>query len=57
MDEEGNDLPTGEIGEVIVRSDVCMAGYWNDPEATAQALRDGWLYTGDVGCVSDDGYL
>jgi len=57
VDEDGNDLPNGEIGEVIVRSDVCMLGYWNDPEATAKALRDGWLYTGDVGCVSDDGYL
>lgn len=57
VDENGNDLPDGEIGEIIVRSDVCMSGYWNDPEATAKALRDGWLYTGDVGCVSDDGYL
>ncbi|MEJ2408867.1 MAG: AMP-binding protein, partial [Novosphingobium sp.] len=57
VDEDGNDLPNGEIGEIIVRSDVCMAGYWENPEATAKALRDGWLYTGDVGCVSDAGYL
>ncbi len=57
VDEDGNDLPNGEIGEIIVRSDVCMSGYWNNPEATAKTLRDGWLYTGDVGCVSDDGYL
>lgn len=57
MDEEGNDLPVGEIGEVVVRSDVCMSGYWSDPEATAKALRDGWLYTGDVGSVSEEGYL
>ena len=57
VDEDGNDLPNGEIGEIVVRSDVCMSGYWQDPEATANALRDGWLYTGDVGCVSDDGYL
>lgn len=57
VDDEGNDLPTGEIGEIIVRSDVCMSGYWNNPEATAKALRDGWLHTGDVGSVSDDGYL
>lgn len=57
VDDQGHDLPVGEIGEVITRSDVCMAGYWNNPEATAKTLRDGWLYTGDVGCVSDDGYL
>lgn len=57
VDEEGNDLPVGEIGEVVVRSDVCMSGYWSDPEATAKALRDGWLYTGDVGSVSEEGYL
>ncbi|WP_109807152.1 class I adenylate-forming enzyme family protein [Sphingosinithalassobacter portus] len=57
VDEDGKDLPAGEIGEIVVRSDVCMAGYWENPEATAKALRDGWLYTGDVGCVSEDGYL
>ncbi|WP_144097512.1 class I adenylate-forming enzyme family protein [Croceicoccus sediminis] len=57
VDEDGNDLPSGEIGEIIVRSDVCMSGYWENPEATANALRDGWLYTGDMGCMSDDGYL
>nr|WP_321441580.1 AMP-binding protein [uncultured Hyphomonas sp.] len=57
VDDAGNDLPNGEVGEVIVRSDVCMSGYWENPEATAEALRNGWLYTGDVGCVSDAGYL
>lgn len=57
VDDQGRDLPNGEIGEIIVRSDVCMSGYWDNPEATAKALRDGWLYTGDMGCASDDGYL
>ena len=57
VDQSGHDLPTGEIGEVIARSDVCMSGYWNNPAATAQALRDGWLFTGDLGTMSDDGFL
>jgi acyl-CoA synthetase (AMP-forming)/AMP-acid ligase II len=57
VDESGRALPVGEVGEVIVRGDVVMAGYWNKPEATAEALRDGWLHTGDVGCVDADGYL
>ena len=55
--QDGRELPPGEIGEVVARSDVCMAGYWNNPDATAQTIRDGWLFTGDVGCVSDDGFL
>lgn len=57
VDSDGRDVALGEVGEVITRSDVCMSGYWNNPEATQSTLRDGWLYTGDVGCVSDDGYL
>ncbi len=57
VDADGNDLPAGEIGEVVARSDVAMTGYWNNPEATAKALRDGWLFTGDVGCLDDEGFL
>ncbi len=57
VDDDGRELPAGEIGEVVVRGDVVMAGYWNQPEATAEALRDGWLYTGDVGSFDDEGYL
>ncbi|MEO7398780.1 MAG: AMP-binding protein [Ilumatobacteraceae bacterium] len=57
VDDDGHELPTGEVGEVVVQGDVVMAGYWKQPEATAEALRDGWLHTGDVGSFDEDGYL
>ena len=50
------ELPPGEIGEICVRSPGLMLGYWNAPEATASALRDGWLYTGDIGRIDERGY-
>jgi len=50
-DAEGRSLPTGEVGEVLVKGDSVMAGYWNNPEASSAAVRDGWLFTGDVGCL------
>ena len=56
-DADGRDLPQGEVGEVLVKGDSVMAGYWRNPAATAAALRDGWLFTGDVGCLDDDGFL
>ncbi|MGP1629528.1 MAG: class I adenylate-forming enzyme family protein, partial [Giesbergeria sp.] len=56
-DAQGCELPVGEIGEVLVQSDSVMAGYWRNPEATAAALRGGWLFTGDVGCLDADGFL
>jgi fatty-acyl-CoA synthase len=56
-DAEDRALPPGEIGEVCVRGDVVMAGYWNDPEATARALRGGRLWTGDLGAFDADGFL
>jgi long-chain acyl-CoA synthetase len=56
-DADGRDLPLGEVGEVLVRGDSVMAGYWRDPQATAHALRDGWLFTGDMGSLDGDGFL
>ena len=55
--DDDDELPVGETGEVVVRGDVVMAGYWNDPAATAEALRGGWLHTGDVGSFDEDGFL
>ena len=57
LDDEGVPLPAGEIGEVCVRGDVVMAGYLNNPEATAATLANGWLHTGDLGRTDDRGYL
>jgi acyl-CoA synthetase (AMP-forming)/AMP-acid ligase II len=57
VDEEGRDRPVGETGEVVCRSDITMKGYWNNPGATAAAIRDGWLYTGDLGCLDASGLL
>ena len=57
VDDEDRELPAGEVGEIVVRGDVVMAGYWNQPEATAETLRGGWLHTGDVGSFDADGYL
>jgi long-chain acyl-CoA synthetase len=56
-DPQGRELPLGEVGEVVVRGDTVMAGYWNDAEATAKTLRDGWLFTGDLGQFDADGFL
>ena len=55
--EQGNDLPAGEIGEVCLRSGAVMDRYWRDPEATAATLVDGWLRTGDLGYVDEAGRL
>ena len=57
VDDDGRELPAGAIGEVITRSDCVMHGYWNNPEANAKSLRDGWLWTGDLGFVDVDGFL
>jgi long-chain acyl-CoA synthetase len=56
-DESDTSLPAGEPGEVLVRGDSVMRGYWRDAEASAAALRGGWLHTGDVGVMDGDGYL
>jgi fatty-acyl-CoA synthase len=59
MDAEGNDVPQDGItqGEIVARGNVIMAGYYNDPEATEQALRGGWFHTGDAAVVHPDGYI
>ena len=57
LDEQGSEQPVGEAGEVVVRGDSVMRGYWQDPQATAAALKQGWLYTGDVGAFDADGFL
>ncbi len=57
VDDDGNEVAQGEVGEVCVRSKSIMQGYWKSPEATAEAIRDGWFHTGDMGRLDDDGYL
>lgn len=57
VDDDGNPMPTGERGEVVVRGHCVMKGYLNDPEATAEAFRSGWFHTGDIGLLDADGYL
>jgi acyl-CoA synthetase (AMP-forming)/AMP-acid ligase II len=57
VDEHDRELPPGEIGEICGRGPQLMNGYWNLPEATAEALRGGWMHTGDAGCLDGEGYL
>jgi len=56
-DEQDREMPAGSVGELLVRGPNVMKGYLNQPEATAEALRGGWLHTGDLACVDEDGYL
>jgi len=56
-DDKGNALPVGEKGEIVIRGGNVMYGYWKNETATKEAIRDGWLYTGDMGYMSDDGFL
>jgi fatty-acyl-CoA synthase len=57
VDEQGRTCAAGEVGQILVRGPGRMVGYWNNPEATAAAIRDGWLYTGDLGVLDEDGLL
>lgn len=54
---DGCDVPVGDIGEIITKSDCVMRGYWNNPDATKRSLQQGWLWTGDLGSVDADGFL
>ena len=57
VDADDNPVPNGTTGEIVARGPQLMKGYWNRPEETAEALRGGWMHTGDAGCVDDEGYL
>ncbi len=56
-DADGKELPVGEKGEIVIRGENVMAGYWKNPKATAETVRDGWLYTGDMGYMDRDDFL
>jgi long-chain acyl-CoA synthetase len=56
--EDGiSEVPVGEAGELVLTGPQVMKGYWNRPDESAETLRDGWLYTGDLACVDEDGYF
>lgn len=57
VDESGADLPSGEMGEIVIRGHNVMKGYWRKPEATEAAIRDGWFHSGDLAKVDEDGYF
>jgi acyl-CoA synthetase (AMP-forming)/AMP-acid ligase II len=54
---DGSEAPRGEVGEVVIKAPIVMKGYWNKPDATAEAIRDGWMHTGDVAYMDEDGYV
>jgi acyl-CoA synthetase (AMP-forming)/AMP-acid ligase II len=57
VDEDANDVPQGEVGEIVARGPRLMKGYWNREEATKDTMRGGWLYTGDLGYFDEEGYI
>jgi acyl-CoA synthetase (AMP-forming)/AMP-acid ligase II len=57
FDDDDLEVPIGDIGEVVCRGEIVMAGYWRDPQATAEAMRKGWLHTGDLGRMDSQGFL
>ncbi|MDG1738922.1 MAG: AMP-binding protein [Paracoccaceae bacterium] len=57
FDPNGNSLPSGSVGEIVVSGPTVMSGYWNNPEATGKTIKDGWLWTGDMGAMDEDGFV
>jgi len=57
VDAQGADVPEGEVGEIVIRAPIVMKGYWNKPDATKEAVRDGWMHTGDAAYRDKDGYF
>jgi long-chain acyl-CoA synthetase len=57
VNERGQDVRPDEVGEIIAKGPNIMVGYWNKPQETADAMRDGWLYTGDLATVDDEGFI
>jgi len=57
VDEHGKTLPNGEVGEIIVKGPMVMQGYWNNPQATSEAIQDGWMHTGDAAYRDDSGFF
>jgi long-chain acyl-CoA synthetase len=57
VDDDDNDVPQGEVGEIVIRGHNVMKGYWNKPDETGDTLRDGWLHTGDMAKIDEDGYF
>ena len=57
VDDDGTEVPQGEVGEIVIRGHNVMKGYWDRPDATAETIRDGWFHTGDMATVDEDGYF
>jgi len=57
IDEMGSEVPQGKVGEILIKGPSIFKGYWRNPEATAESLRDGWFHTGDLGRFDEEGYL
>jgi long-chain acyl-CoA synthetase len=56
-EDDGTEAPAGDVGEILIRGDLVMTGYWRRPELTRQTIRDGWLHSGDLGYRDDDGFV